>query len=41
MKYESSKLILRQHEDKEPFLGFFAGIRKSAELQDIWKVNMQ
>lgn len=23
------------------FLGFFAGIRENAELQDIWKVNMQ
>ena len=41
MKYENSKLILRQRKDKEPFSGFFAGIRKNAELQYIWKVNMQ
>lgn len=41
MKYENSKLILRQHKDKEPFSGFFVGIHKNAELQYIWKVNMQ
>lgn len=41
MKYENSKLILRQRKDKEPFQGSFAGICKNAELQYIWKVNMQ
>ena len=40
MKYEKSKLILRQPEDKEPFSGFFAGTHQNAELQYIWKVNM-